>query len=151
MDPEEFRKQLKKWAVIGAFFAVSLVCYALGLRRLLIAYVILIGLASLAAILIQSGRGGGLSALGGLGGDSLFSARSATPIARATYVMLALFILNCILITRMGVPREADVLMPAVPEAPALPAATQPEPEPAAPAQAPDVDASPAGDTQSDD
>jgi preprotein translocase subunit SecG len=139
MDPEELRAQLKKAATIGAFFALALVFYALGWRSALVVYVVIVGVLAVLAILLQSGRGGGLSAsLGGLGGDSLLGTHSATPIAKATYVMLALFVFICMLTARMGY---------SSPEAPSLiperaPQAPQPRPElplqePAAPGEAP--------------
>ncbi len=105
MDPEELRGVIKKALVISAFFVVGLVFFILGWRTLLVVYLLLVGAVSMLAILIQSGRGGGLaSSLGGLGGDSLLGVHSATPIAKATYVMLALFIFLGVLLARMGGP-----------------------------------------------
>jgi preprotein translocase subunit SecG len=107
MDPEQFRAQAKKGLIIGAFFALALVFFVLGWRAALVAYALLLAVVSGLAILIQSGRGGGLAAsLGGLGGDSLLGVHSATPIAKATYVMLALFIFILILAARMHAPEE---------------------------------------------
>jgi len=131
MDPEEIRAQLKKWSVIAAFFALAVVFYALEWRGALVAYVIVVGLLAVLAILIQSGRGGGLAAsLGGVGGDSLLGARSATPIAKATYVMLGLFLVICILAARLGPAPQAEAgglpLVPDQPEAPAPAAGSRP-------------------------
>jgi preprotein translocase subunit SecG len=109
MDPEEVRAQLRKWAIIGAFFALALVFYLFEWRTLLIAYVVVVGVLAVLAILIQSGRGGGLAAsLGGVGADSLLGTHSASPIARATYVMLGLFFFISILAARMGVRERAE-------------------------------------------
>ena len=133
MDPEEFRRQLKKWAVVGSFFALALLFYFLQWRRWLVAYVLIVGALSVVAILIQSGRGGGLAAsLGGLGGDSLFGARSATPIARATYVMLALFIVICMLIARLPTLQPQPLVGPPPIPRPAPPPVAQPAAPPAA-------------------
>jgi len=112
MDPEEVRAQLKKWLIIAAFFALALVFYALKWRGALVAYVMVVGLLAVLAILIQSGRGGGLAAsLGGLGGDSLLGARSAT------------LLVICILAARLGPAPQAEAgglpLLPGQPEAPA--------------------------------
>jgi protein translocase SecG subunit len=149
MDPEEFRKQVKKWAIIGSFFALALLFYALGWRGWLTAYVLIIGLLSVAAVLIQSGRGGGLAAsLGGMGGDSLFGARSATPIARATYVMLGLFIFNCMLIAKLPVARSEGLMAPPAAEQ-ALPAAPAEELPPLPELKLPD--ATEAGAPEQDD
>jgi preprotein translocase subunit SecG len=129
MDPEELRRQLKKWLIIGVFFALAALLYALKWRSLLVAYLVVISVLAVLAILLQSGRGGGLAtSLGGLGGESLLGARAATPIARATYVMLALFIFSAMLLARMGVPATEEVglglpepSMPLRVPAPALP------------------------------
>jgi protein translocase SecG subunit len=150
MDPEELRKQIKKWALIAAFFVLALVFYVLQWATLLVAYVIAVGLVAVLAILIQSGRGGGLSAsLAGLGGDALLSARSATPIAKATYVMLALFIFLTLLIARMEPAGEEPAGLVPAPEqpAPALPLEGGPVGEPAAPPETPAEAPAPAGDT----
>jgi len=121
MEPEELRRQLKKWAIIGSFFALAFLLYALDMRKTLVAYAMVVALLSMGAILIQSGRGGGLAAsLGGGGGDSLFGARSATPIARATYVMLALFVVICMLIARLPMVQRGGLVVP--PLGPAGPA-----------------------------
>ncbi len=154
MDPEEVRAKLKKLATIGAFFALAVLFYALGWRTALVAYVATVGALATLAILIQSGRGGGLAAsLGGVGGDSLLGARSATPIAKATYVMLGLFLFICMLVARLGpATEEARGLLPPEPdelEAPApallapIEAGAGDEAPPAADAPAPDADQAP--------
>lgn len=137
MDPEELRNVIKKALAISAFFAVGLAFYLLEWRTLLVIYLLLVGAVSMLAILIQSGRGGGLaSSLGGLGGDSLLGVHSASPIAKATYVMLALFIFLGMLLARMGDPgtagtglaeeeRSVEVEVP-----PEQPGETAPEAEP---------------------
>jgi preprotein translocase subunit SecG len=158
MDPEEVRAQLKKWAIIGSFFALALLLYVSGQRALLIAYVVIVGVLAVLAILIQSGRGGGLAAsLGGVGADSLLGTHSASPIARATYVMLGLFFFISILAARMGVRQRAeDAFMPGEPppatvpapgsaaDMPVVPAAPAPEGAPAEPAGVPVADEQPA-------
>ena len=103
MEPEEVRKLLKTGAIIAAFFALAVAFYVLGWRAVLVGYAAVVGLVSVLAILIQSGKGGGLAtSLGGLGGDSLLGTHSATPIAKATYVMLALLLFVCMLVARMA-------------------------------------------------
>ncbi len=130
MDPEEFRKQLKKWGIIASFFALALLFFALEWRAMLMAYVLVVGVLAIAAVLIQSGRGGGLAAsLGGAGGDSMLGARSATPIARATYVMLGLFIFICMLMSILGPRRPASALN--LPEPEPAPGLTVPDEMPA--------------------
>jgi len=109
MAPEEIRKLAKKWAVIAAFFLLAVLLRFLNWGGLLKLYVFLVALLSIGLILLQSGRGGGLAAsFGGAGGDSLLGARSATPIAKATYVLLALFIFVSSLIAEMGGASKAE-------------------------------------------
>ena len=149
MDPEEFRAKLKKSAIIGAFFALAALFYALGWRTALVAYVATVGALATLAILVQSGRGGGLAAsLGGLGGDSLLGARSATPIAKATYVMLGLFLFICVLVARLGpATEEAPGLLSPEPPAQEAPAPASPAPpEPNAGDEAPPAADAPGAD-----
>ncbi len=122
MEPEELRKLLKKLAVIGSFFALAFAFYVLRWRTALGIYIVVVGVLAVLAILLQAGRGGGLAAsLGGFGADSLLGAHSATPIAKATYVMLGLFIFIAILASKLtAIPqqRESLLLVPPV-QAPA--------------------------------
>ena len=115
MEPEQLRKLLKRIVIIAAFFAAGLLLYYLtdqwagprpGLARLmrglLIAYILFVAVFMVLAILVQSGKGGGLAGLGGIGAEGLLGARSATPIAKATYVMGALLLFLCMLAARMN-------------------------------------------------
>jgi preprotein translocase subunit SecG len=131
MDPEEVRAQLKKWAIIASFFALALLFYVFQWHTLLTAYVVVVGVLAVLAILIQSGRGGGLAAsLGGVGADSLLGTHSASPIARATYVMLGLFFFISILSARMGSRERAEAGF--IPDEPAAPTVPAPLPGPGA-------------------
>jgi len=77
---------------------------------------VLVGIAAVLAILLQSGKGGGLStSLGGMGGDSLLGTHSATPIAKATYVMLGLILFICLLVARMGQSQQGAAGAPGAP------------------------------------
>lgn len=102
MDPDQFQKLMKRVAIGGSFFVLALVFYLLGWRRLLIGYAMFVTVVMVLAILLQSGKGGGLASLGGMGGENLLGARAATPIAKATYVMGALFLFICMLVSRLG-------------------------------------------------
>jgi protein translocase SecG subunit len=124
MDPEEVRAQLRKWAIIGTFFVLAFALYLFNRPGLLVAYAVVVGVLAVLAILIQAGRGGGLAAsLGGVGADSLLGTHSASPIARATYVMLGLFFFISILAARMSVnQREEGGFVPQGRPAPNAPA-----------------------------
>ncbi len=107
MDPEELRGNVKKGLIIAVFFGLALLFYALRWQTVLVAYLIVVAVVSMLAVLIQSGRGGGLaSSLGGLGADSLLGVRSASPVAKATYVLLALFMFIAMLNARMSMMSE---------------------------------------------
>ena len=109
MEPEDAKKLVKRVAVAGSFFLLGLIFYWLRWPRALTVYAILCSILLVLAVLIQSGRGGGLAAMGGLDTDALLGTRSATPIAKATYVMGALFIFLCMLVARLGVVQARDV------------------------------------------
>ncbi len=137
------KKLLKRIAIAAAFFALGLVFYALRWRTALVAYVLMVTFVMILAILLQSGRGGGLASLGGLGGEALFGAHAATPIAKATYVMGALFLFLSMLIARLGVEQRvgpppalaprAGVELPAPPGEEGAAAPAEPPPPAASP------------------
>ncbi len=134
MDPEQIRKLIRKVGIISSFFVIALVLYFLGAdggaavwRSLLLIYALLVTAVMVLAVLVQSGRGGGLAGMGGAGGESLLGARAATPIAKATYVLGALLLFICILLARMGYEPDMTAgagLVPTTREA-----AADPEPE----------------------
>lgn len=102
MDADQIRKLMKRAAIAGAFFLLALLFYFLGWRKMLIGYAMLVTVVMVLAILLQSGKGGGLASLGGMGGENLLGARAATPIAKTTYVMGALFLFICMLTSRLS-------------------------------------------------
>jgi protein translocase SecG subunit len=106
MDLDEQKRLAKRALIVGGLFALAVIFFRLQSRGLLIAYVLMVGVLLVLAILLQSSKGGGLASLGGLGGDSLLGTRSATPIAKATYVMGALLLFICMLLARLGVPQQ---------------------------------------------
>ncbi len=108
MDPEDVRKLIKRVCIIGSFFVIAFVFYFLGRdgsgfwRGLLVVYALFVTLIMVLAVLLQSGRGGGLAGMGGAGGESVLGARAATPIAKATYVLGTLLLFICMLAARLG-------------------------------------------------
>ena len=102
MEAGEQRKLIKRMVIIGGLFALAALLFRFGLRGFLVAYVLAVGVLMVLAILLQSGKGGGLASIGGLGGDSILGTRSATPIAKATYVMGALLLFICMLLANLG-------------------------------------------------
>jgi len=112
MEPEELRKYMKRLAMGGSFFLLALLFYFLGWRKVLTVYAVASAILLVGAILLQSGRGGGLASLGGLDTDALLGTRSATPIAKATYILGALFIFCCMLVARLGLVRPRATSAP---------------------------------------
>jgi protein translocase SecG subunit len=101
MEPENIRKNLKKAAYLGVLWGLAFVFFALGWRALLVTYVVLAAAVMVCAILLQSGKGGGLAALGGMGGEQFLGTRAATPVAKATMALGVLFIVGSMLLARM--------------------------------------------------
>jgi len=164
MEPEELRKYMKRLAMGGSFFLLALLFYFLGWRKVLTVYAVASAILLVGAILLQSGRGGGLASLGGLDTDALLGTRSATPIAKATYILGALFIFCCMLVARLGLvrpratsappsrtPVESPISEPGKGEAPADagPEATAPQ-ENVRPESAPGPQPVREGDTQAE-
>ena len=142
MDPDRVKKLVKRTLFVLLFFALAVVFFLLpetglvnrtGARVLLIAYVLIVCVLMVCAVLLQSGRGGGLASLGGVSGDSLLGTRSATPIAKATYVLGALFLFISMLIAMRG--RESVGEVPGV-----LPGGLQSPVEMPAPPPAPEAE-----------
>ena len=106
MDIDEQKRLMKRAVILAVLFALAVILFRLQLRGLLIAYALTVAVLMVLAILLQSSKGGGLASLGGLGGDSLLGTRSATPIAKATYVMGALLLFTCMLLANLGVPQK---------------------------------------------
>ena len=102
LRPSEVRKYLKRAAIAGSFFVLAFLLYVLGMSGALTFYALVSAVVLVLMILIQSGRGSGLAALGGMDSESVLGTHSATPIAKATYIVGALFIFICMLTARLS-------------------------------------------------
>ncbi|MBI2472310.1 MAG: preprotein translocase subunit SecG [Planctomycetes bacterium] len=88
------------FGILNAFFFLNLV---IGLKIALpILCVFLIG-----SILLQSGKGGGLAAIGGLGDQSAFGTRSSTFLSKVTYLIGAAFIVATIFLFKLSIPTKS--------------------------------------------
>src|SRR5205823_7203814 len=75
-------------------------------------------------VLIQKGRGGGLSsAFGGAGGSTAFGSKTGDVLTWATSVVFGIFLLLAIAVNLLANQREAQLYPP--PAAPAAPASPQ--------------------------
>ena len=88
------------FGILNAFFFLNLV---IGLKIALpILCVFLIG-----SILLQSGKGGGLAAIGGLGDQSAFGTRTSTFLSKVTYLIGAAFIVATIFLFKLSIPTRS--------------------------------------------
>src|SRR3990172_9078888 len=94
------------FGILNAFFFLNLV---IGLKIAVpILCVFLIG-----SILLQSGKGGGLAAIGGLGDQSAFGTRSSTFLSKVTYLIGAAFIVATIFLFKLSIPtRSLETMYP---------------------------------------
>lgn len=102
-DPDYLRKFLKKLAYLAVLWGLAFLFYFLGWRSVLVGYLVFGCLLMVCAILLQSGKGGGLAGLGGMGGEQILGTRAATPVAKATMALGVLFVLGSLLLARMPV------------------------------------------------
>ena len=58
------------------------------------------------SILLQSGKGGGLAAIGGLGDQSAFGTRTSTFLTKVTYLIGAAFIVTTIFLFKLSIPTK---------------------------------------------
>ncbi len=88
------------FGILNAFYFLNIV---IGLKIALpILCVFLIG-----SILLQSGKGGGLAAIGGLGDQSAFGTRSSTFLSKVTYLIGAAFIVATIFLFKLSIPSKS--------------------------------------------
>lgn len=100
------------FGILNAFYFLNIV---IGLKIALpILCVFLIG-----SILLQSGKGGGLAAIGGLGDQSAFGTRSSTFLSKITYLIGAAFIVATIFLFKLSIPtRHLETMaMQGIPDA----------------------------------
>ncbi len=58
------------------------------------------------SILLQSGKGGGLAAIGGLGDQSAFGTKTGTFLSKITYLLGAAFVVTTVLLFKLSVPES---------------------------------------------
>jgi protein translocase SecG subunit len=88
------------FGILNAFYFLNLVT---GLKIALpILCVFMIG-----SILLQSGKGGGLASIGGLGDQAAFGTRTSTFLTKVTYLIGAAFIVATIFLFKLSIPTRA--------------------------------------------
>ena len=88
------------FGILNAFYFLNIV---IGLKIALpVLCMFLIG-----SILLQSGKGGGLAAIGGLGDQSAFGTRSSTFLSKVTYLIGAAFIVATIFLFKLSIPTRS--------------------------------------------
>ncbi len=100
------------FGILNAFYFLNLV---IALKVALpVLCVFLIG-----SILLQSGKGGGLAAIGGLGDQTAFGTRTSTFLTKITYLIGAAFIVATVFLFKLSIPTQAiNTMVPReIPEA----------------------------------
>ena len=106
MEPKTARTV--KWTgIIAGTFVLLLVLYSAQWTGLLKTIQVLACLTLVAVILLQSGKGGGLAALGGMGDQSPFGARSNVALRNVSYFLAGVFLLTILLLVRLSTVQRA--------------------------------------------
>lgn len=88
------------FGILNAFYFLNLVT---GLKVVLpILCIFMIG-----SILLQSGKGGGLASIGGLGDQAAFGTRTSTFLTKVTYLVGAAFIVATIFLFKLSIPTRS--------------------------------------------
>ncbi len=88
------------FGILNAFYFLNLV---IALKIALpILCVLLVG-----SILLQSGKGGGLAAIGGLGDQAAFGTRTSTFLTKVTYLIGAAFFVATVFLFKLSIPTRA--------------------------------------------
>jgi len=99
-------KQIKWWSAVIGTFLLLILLYVWEMRGVLTAILLLACIVTIASILMQSSKGGGLAALGGMGEQSPFGSRAAGPLRYLTYFFAAVFLVCTILLGRLSIARH---------------------------------------------
>ena len=79
-----------------------MLCFAHWLANVLNVFLLLTGLFLILVVLIQRGKGGGLSgAFGGVGGSSAFGSRAGDAFTRFTLIVASIWVLLIMLLTKV--------------------------------------------------
>lgn len=103
-----------KWIMaIVIVFGLLTMCYVLQWAAVLKPLLVLSCVALIGAVLLQSGKGGGLAAIGGLADQSAFGTNTSTVLTKVTYLIGAVFIVNTLLLTKLTLTsiHDSGVLM----------------------------------------
>ena len=100
MEAQTARKA--KWgAVILGTLLLMMVLYSAQWGGLLTFIHVLACALLVTAILIQSGKGGGLAALGGMGDQSPFGTHSSAALRHVSYFLAGVFLTGCLFLVRL--------------------------------------------------
>jgi len=122
MEPKTARQVKWTVAIVGTA-ALLFLLYWKGLGAPLRAIQVIVCVLACTAVLLQSGKGGGLGALGGMSDQSVFGAHSNAALRHATYFLLGMFMLGALLLVKLPQARvAASPSAPVVPSVPTLPA-----------------------------
>lgn len=96
-----------KWGIaIIVIFGILNAFYFLNLTIALKIVLPVLCVFMIGSILLQSGKGGGLAAIGGLGDQSAFGTRTSTFLTKITYLIGAAFIVATVFLFKLSVPTK---------------------------------------------
>ena len=124
MEPKTARTV--KWTgIIAGAFILLFALYSARWGGVLKLIQVLACLTLVTAILLQSGKGGGLAALGGMGDQSPFGARSNVALRNVSYFLAGVFLLTILLLVRLSAVQRAEgpAMMPRAQPPMSVPAA----------------------------
>ncbi|HHT9130548.1 MAG TPA: preprotein translocase subunit SecG [Candidatus Brocadiaceae bacterium] len=97
-----------KWGiVIIVIFGMLNAFYFLNLITALKVVLPILCVFMIGSILLQSGKGGGLAAIGGLGDQSAFGTKTSTFLTKVTYLIGAAFIVATVFLFKLSIPTSA--------------------------------------------
>lgn len=102
-----------KWGIaIVVIFGILNAFYFLHLVTALKVVLPILCVLMIGSILLQSGKGGGLAAIGGLGDQAAFGTRTSTFLTKVTYLIGAAFIVSTIFLFKLSIPSRTIQTIP---------------------------------------
>ncbi len=91
-----------KWiTAVVIIFGLLTVFFILGMSTVLKSLLIFSCVVLIGCVLLQSGKGGGLAAIGGLADQSAMGTQTGGVLAKVTYLMGAVFLVTTLLLTKL--------------------------------------------------
>ena len=106
-------ENILKWAVaIIIIFGLITTFFVLQWAVVLKIFLIFLAISLIGLVLLQSGKGGGLAAIGGLSDQSMMGTQSGTILSKITYLFGGAVIVSIILLSKLSVAPKIDIIPP---------------------------------------